>query len=71
MKHGCLALGLIALLLLAPAVRAEPDYASMQVAPYDPPKPAPALALPDLDGKTVRLADLKGKVVLVFFWATW
>jgi cytochrome oxidase Cu insertion factor (SCO1/SenC/PrrC family) len=62
---------LIATLLLAPAVWAEPDFASMQVAPYDPPKTAPALALPDLEGKTVRLADLKGKVVLVFFWATW
>ncbi len=71
MKHGYLVLGLIGVLLLAPAVQAEPDYASMQVAPYDPPKPAPALALPDLEGKTVRLADLKGKVVLVFFWATW
>lgn len=25
----------------------------------------------DLDGKTVSLADLKGKVVLVNYWATW
>jgi cytochrome oxidase Cu insertion factor (SCO1/SenC/PrrC family) len=71
MKDSLLALGLIALLLAAPAVWAEPDFASMGVAPYDPPKPAPTLALPDLQGKTVRLADLKGKVVLVFFWATW
>ncbi len=38
---------------------------------YDPPKPAPAFALPDLSGKTVRLEDFKGKIVLVFFWATW
>jgi thiol-disulfide isomerase/thioredoxin len=27
--------------------------------------------LKDLDGKDVSLADLKGKVVLVNFWATW
>ena len=71
MKDSRLALGLIALLLATPALGAKADFASMQVAPYDPPKPAPTLALPDLQGKTVRLTDLKGKVVLVFFWATW
>jgi cytochrome oxidase Cu insertion factor (SCO1/SenC/PrrC family) len=71
MKDSLLALGLVALLLGPPAVWAKPDFASMQVAPYDPPKPAPTLAIPDLQGKTVRLADLKGKAVLVFFWATW
>jgi cytochrome oxidase Cu insertion factor (SCO1/SenC/PrrC family) len=71
MKGSLLALGLIALLVAAPAVTAMPDFASMQVAPYAPPKPAPNLALSDLQGKTVRLADLKGRLVLVFFWATW
>ncbi len=32
---------------------------------------APTFALKDLDGNTVSLADLKGKVVIVDFWATW
>jgi peroxiredoxin len=34
------------------------------------PGPAPAFSLKDLGGKTVSLADYKGKVVLLDFWAT-
>src|SRR5512136_279455 len=33
--------------------------------------PAPDFTARDLTGKEVRLADLRGKVVLVNFWATW
>ncbi len=33
--------------------------------------PAPAFSLPALDGPDVTLSDLRGKVVLVNFWATW
>lgn len=29
------------------------------------------IALPDLNGKTVRLSDFKGKVVLIDVWASW
>jgi peroxiredoxin len=32
---------------------------------------APELALRDIRGQTVRLSDLRGKVVLLNFWATW
>lgn len=31
-------------------------------------KPAPALELPDLDGKTVKLADFKGEPTALLFW---
>ena len=32
---------------------------------------APRIRLYDLDGNLVKLEDYKGKVVLLFFWATW
>lgn len=34
-------------------------------------KPMPHFQLKTLDGKSIDSADLKGKVVLVNFWATW
>ena len=37
----------------------------------DEAKPEPDLTLKDIDGKDVSLESLKGKVVLVNFWATW
>jgi thiol-disulfide isomerase/thioredoxin len=35
------------------------------------PEPAPKLVIHDLAGKITSMDDLKGKVVLVNFWATW
>jgi peroxiredoxin len=34
-------------------------------------QPAPDFALTTLDGKTIRLSDLKGKPVIINFWASW
>jgi peroxiredoxin len=34
-------------------------------------KVAPDFDLPDLDGRTMRLSDFRGKVVFLNFWATW
>src|SRR6266446_6508126 len=35
------------------------------------PEPAPLLAIQDLSGKITSMDQLKGKVVLLNFWATW
>jgi cytochrome oxidase Cu insertion factor (SCO1/SenC/PrrC family) len=35
------------------------------------PAPAPAFALELFNGQTLRLADLKGKPVILLFWAEW
>ena len=42
----------------------------LNIAPLDPQAP-PALTVTTLDGGRVTLADLKGRAVLVYFWATW
>ena len=66
----------IAAALWATVAAAQPAAApaaweKMGVQAYESPKPAPAFALPALDGRTVRLGDYRGKAVLLFFWATW
>ena len=70
-------LGLTLLLLTSTAIaqqHAEPDPSSgtpdTLIAPADR-KPAPNFTLTDLDGEVISLAKLRGKVVLLDFWATW
>jgi len=58
-----------------PATRLEPrtppSSASTAARTYPPGTPAPALRLPGLDGGRVDLAALRGRPVVVNFWATW
>ena len=70
MKRWPAAVFAVALLLPVMAAGA-PDFAALSIQRYDAPKAAPAFTLPDLEGRKVQLADYKGKVVLVFYWATW
>jgi len=55
--------------LLLLALSLSPAFAG-ELKPL-PAKPAPAMALPTLDGGRAELAQLRGKVVLVNFWAAW
>jgi hypothetical protein len=32
---------------------------------------APGFDAPTLGGKSIRLAELRGRVVLLYFWTTW
>ncbi len=66
LKH--IAVGLLAALVTAPLLAAEPPQTLMPIAK----RPAATdYAIEDLDGKMQRLSDYRGKVVLVNFWATW
>ncbi|MGE5130720.1 MAG: TlpA family protein disulfide reductase, partial [Sphingomonadaceae bacterium] len=59
--------GLAGLALLAPGLKAQAADVFSRVDPVQ----VPNFALEDSDGKMWRSSELKGKVVVVNFWATW
>ena len=69
--HRRLSAVVVAARLAATTAAAGPEFAALKVDEINPPKPAPAFELPDLQGRTHRLADLRGKVVMLFFWTSW
>ena len=57
-------------LVVAGAAAGQPGVrAALQ--PAKERKPAPNFALTDSSGRTAKLEDYRGKVVLLDFWATW
>ncbi len=64
---AALTLGVAVVGLVVAAGHSETPASSMAGLP----RTAPAWKLKDLEGKTVQLADFKGKVVILDFWATW
>jgi peroxiredoxin len=54
---------------IAPA--ADPPTVRAALQPESARKPAPEFVLKDSSGRTVKLDQYRGKVVLLDFWATW
>lgn len=63
------ALASVVPLLLVPVQAQSLSVPAYQVAPWS--GPIPALVLTDVTGKVWRAADLKGRAVLLNFWASW
>ncbi len=61
----------VALWPAAHPVWADDSLTSLKIARVLPGSMAGPFNLKSLDGNSVQLADLKGKVVVVNFWATW
>jgi len=68
----------LALAVLAAIASSAPGQADplndllfdLQFVPLDR-QPAPEFTLTGLDGKLVSVGQFKGRVVLLYFWATW
>lgn len=65
MKRWILSCALCLLSMSVPAAELPPGVIALDG------RPAPALKLSDMDGKSVDLAQHRGHWALVHFWATW
>jgi cytochrome c biogenesis protein CcmG/thiol:disulfide interchange protein DsbE len=65
-----LVLAVVAVMLLSNKLAKKPAGDQIDQASFKG-KPAPEFQLKDLNGKTVKLSDYRGKAVLLNFWATW
>ncbi len=57
-----------------PPTRTNPEPPPGQTGSSSEPavlEPAPDFTVTDLDGSTLRLADARGKIVVLYFWATY
>jgi len=71
--------GLLILMLCAGSLSADetaaPDYAELferlQLLTHEERIEAPDFSLPDMNGNTVTLSELRGNAVFLNFWTTW
>jgi peroxiredoxin len=75
MRRGVLASALaiaVGVLLPLAAATASPEaMKALAILEMPQPTPAPGVSMPTLGGARVAMKDLRGKLVLVNFWATW
>lgn len=57
--------------LVDSAAMLEKKRVLAKISPMMTNEPAPAFKITDVNGKTVSLESLKGKIVILDFWATW
>jgi cytochrome c biogenesis protein CcmG/thiol:disulfide interchange protein DsbE len=62
---------LLAAAILAAAPSSLPAQSTQKKTTQPATRSAPDFTRPSLDGKTIRLSDHRGKLVLLNFWATW
>jgi len=62
---------MIAFLVLGPACKKEPAVSNLSLKPASRAEAAPDFRVTSLEGQELSLASLKGKIILVNFWATW
>ncbi len=78
LRRMSLVVGLLALLWpgwpssQASAASVDPRlWEAAGVSRLSEPAPAPPVVLEDLSGQKVDLRDLRGRLVMLYFWATW
>ncbi len=72
-KKLCAGLTLAALLMAAAMVQAAdaPPLPPAVLAPPSQPTKMPDFEFANLQGGTLKSSDMKGKVIVIRFWATW
>lgn len=74
-RRWILALALIVAIappmLIGGLAGAQPNGVPLRFSLVEPPRPVPELVFKDAEGRSLRLADFRGRVVLLNIWATW